>query len=174
MRRGFVAVLTAMLLGPAVSLAGPPAVARDCHGKTLRFPSCVAGTYLGEVTLDVGLVFQNLNTLGADGTYVTESTIDFGAGGTVPMAFRSGGRGQWRMIGPRQMKITYLHFAYDGTGVLLWLEKISAVVTASRGCASATGEATYGIYPPGLDPFGDEPPVAGGTATLVMKRLPLD
>ena len=42
----------------------------------------MAGTYLGEVTLDVGLKFQSLSTFGADGTYVTESTIDFGAGGT--------------------------------------------------------------------------------------------
>ena len=173
MRRGFLAALAAMLLGPAVTLAGPPAVARDCHGKTLRFPSCVAGTYFGEVTLDMGLVFQNLNTFGAEGTYVTESTIDFGAGGTAAMAFRSGGRGQWQVIGPHKLKMTYLHFAYDATGALMWLEKINVVATFSRGCSSVAGEATYGIYPPGLDPFEDDP-VFGGTATLVMKRLPLD
>ena len=173
MRRGFLTALTAMLLGPALVLAGPPAVARDCYGKTLHFPSCVAGTYLGEVALDMGLVFQNLNTFGAEGTYVTESTIDFGAGGAAAMAFRSGGRGQWQVMGPRKLKMTYLHFAYDATGALMWVEKISVVATLSRSCSSVAGEATYAIYPPGLDPFEDDP-VIGGSATLVMKRLPLD
>jgi hypothetical protein len=174
MRRGFLAALAAMLLGPAVSVAGPPAAARDCYGKTLHFPSCVAGTYLGEVTLDMGLKFQSLNTFGADGTYVTESTLDFGAGGAAAaMAFRSGGRGQWEVMGPRKLKMTYLHFAYDGTGALLWVEKISVAATFTRSCSSVAGEATYAIYPPGLDPFEDDP-VFGGSATLVMKRLPRD
>jgi hypothetical protein len=132
----------------------------------------VAGTYLGEVTLDSGLTFQSLNTFGAS-TYVTESTLDFGAGGAVPMAFRSGGRGQWQVIGPHKLKMTYLHFAYDATGVLIWMEKINVVATFSRGCSSVAGEATYAIYPPGLDPFEDDP-VFGGSATLVMKRMPLD
>ena len=49
--------------------------------------------------------------------------------------------------------MTYLHFAYDGTGALMWLEKISVVATFSRGCSSVAGEATYAIYPAGLDPF---------------------
>jgi hypothetical protein len=89
------------------------------------------------------------------------------------MAFRSGGRGDWWMIGPRRLKVMYLHFAYDGVGNLLWLEKISALLTFSRGCLSATGDATYAIYPPDRDPFEDEP-VFGGNATLVMKRLPRD
>jgi hypothetical protein len=39
-----------MLLGPAVILAGPQAASGDRHGPT-GFPPCVAGTYLGEVTL---------------------------------------------------------------------------------------------------------------------------
>ena len=172
MRRGFLAALAAMLLCPAVILAGP-AAQDDRHMPAPGFPSCVAGTYLGEVTLDVGLEFQSLSTFGADGTYVTESTIDFGAGGTAAMAFRSGGRGDWWMIGPRKLKLTYLHFAYDGRGVLMWLEKISAVLTFRGRCSSATGEATYGIYPPGLDPFKDEP-VFGGSATVTMMRLPRD
>jgi hypothetical protein len=119
------------------------------------------------------VTFRNLSSFGADGTFFTEATVDFGAGGAAPMAFRSGGHGQWWMIGPRKLKVTYLHFAYDGVGNLLWLEKISAVQTFSHGCSSATGEATYGIYPPDRDPFEDDP-VFGGSATLVMKRLPRD
>ena len=172
MRRGFLAAVAAVLLGPSVILAGPAAQGAR-HMPAPGFPSCVAGTYLGAVTLDLGLEFQSLSTFGADSTYVTESTIDFGAGGTAAMAFRSGGRGDWWMIGPRKLKMTYLHFAYDGEGVLLWLEKISAVLTFSGSCSSATGEAMYGIYPPGLDPFKNEP-VVGGSATVTMTRLPRD
>jgi len=173
MRRGFVAAVAAMLLGPAVTLAGPQAAQRLNDRTPFGFPSCVAGTYLGEVTLiEMQFAFRSLNTFGADGNYVTESTIDFGASGT-PMVFRSGGRGHWWMIGPRKLQMTYLHFAYDKDGVLLWLEKISAVQSLTGGCSSATGAATYGIYPPDQDPFGDEPPAwGGGHATLVMKRLP--
>jgi hypothetical protein len=151
-----------------VTLAGP---------RGVGFPPCVAGTYLGEVTIvqEPPFTFRSLNTFGAEGTYVTESTIDFGAGGiTTPMAFRSSGRGQWRMIGPRKLKMTYLHFAYDGTGVLVWLEKISEVLTFSHGCSSATGEATFAIYPPDGDPFGDEAPVFGGSATVSLNRMPRD
>ena len=173
MRRGFLAALAAMLLGPAVILAGPQAASGDRHFP-VGFPPCVAGTYLGEVAL-VQLqpsTFRSLNTFGSDGTYVTESTIDFGASGP-PMAFRSGGRGDWWMIGRRELKMTYLHFAYDKDGVLLWLEKISAVLSFTHGCSSATGEATYGIYPPHLDPFEDDP-VFSGSATVTMKRLPRD
>jgi len=175
MKRILLAALAVMLLGPAVTLAEPQAAPGDRRNRASGFPPCVAGTYLGDVTLvqEPPFTFRSLNTFGADGTFVTESTIDFGAGGTTPMAFRGGGRGHWWMVGPRKLKMTYLHFAYDGQGVLLWLEKISAVQTFSHGCLTATGEATYAIYPPDRDPFEDEP-VAGGSATLAMKRLPRD
>jgi hypothetical protein len=48
------------------------------------------------------------------------------------MVFRSGGRGDWWMIGRSKLKMTHLHFAYDGAGVLLWLEKISEGDPSSR------------------------------------------
>jgi hypothetical protein len=175
MGRALLAALVAVLLAPASTLAEPQAAPGESRGKPFGFRSCVAGTYLGEVTLvEMPSAFRSLSTFGADGTYVTESTIDFGASGT-PMVFRSGGRGHWWMIGPRQLKMTYLHFAYDKDGALLWQEKISAVQVLGKDCSSATGEATYGIYPPQQDPFGDEPPAWGaGHATVVMKRMPRD
>jgi hypothetical protein len=174
MGRGLIAALVALLLAPAPTLADPQAPGAS-HWKPVGFRSCVAGTYLGDVALvEMSSAFRSLSTFGADGNYVTESTIDFGASGT-PMVFRSAGRGHWWMIGPRQLKMTYLHFAYDRDGVLLWQEKISAVQTLSSDCSSATGEATYGIYPPQQDPFGDEPPAWGaGHATVAMRRMPRD
>jgi hypothetical protein len=170
MRRVLIASAAAILFGPTVTMAGAgPGPARSSN-----FPSCVAGTYLGEVTMvDTSFSFQSLNTLGRDGTYVTESTIDYGAGGAAPNAFRSAGRGNWRAIGQHRLRTTYLHFSYDSIGNLLWLEKIDVLLRFDRSCTSAVGDATYSIYLPGQDPFADQP-VAGGEATVTMKRMPLD
>lgn len=165
--------LAVVLLGPADAVATPLAV-RGCSPEASGFPSCVPGTYLGDVALveDPPFLFRNLNTLGADGTLVTESTVDFGAGGLLPFAYRSGGRGHWQKIGHRKVRVTYLHFVYDENGVLSALERISGVVTFNRGCTSATGEATYSIYLPDQDPFGADEPIAGGIGRFIWKRIP--
>jgi hypothetical protein len=72
------------------------------------------------------------------------------------------------------VRVTYVHFAYDQTGLLMWLERIDGTLEFEHGCSAATGRAAYGIFPPGQDPFGEAPPVFSGTATLAMKRMPVE
>ena len=77
----------------------------------------VAGTYLvdfAQPTPTGGVLSgQSFVTLGADGTYVSETTIDFGV--DHPPRFKSGKHGTWKRTGQYELSLTRLGFDFGET-----------------------------------------------------------
>ncbi len=86
------------------------------HGSGDRdFGKKVAGSYLVEekewpTASGETLSAEGLVTFGADGTFLGEFTVDFGA--DHPARFKSGKHGTWRQTGPRELTLTLLGFDY--------------------------------------------------------------
>lgn len=73
----------------------------------------IAASYLvefSERTDDGRLEGQAIVTFGADGTFASDETLDFGV--DHPPRFKSGKRGTWTQIGPRALTLTFLAFDY--------------------------------------------------------------
>ena len=107
-----------LLLGAVVTVGCGHDFSANANGHWNRnrdFGKKVAGSYLveekewpmasGEILSGEGLV-----TFGADGTFLGEFTLDFGA--DHPSRFKSGKHGTWRQTGPRELTLTLLGFDY--------------------------------------------------------------
>ena len=100
----------------AVFLAFPLAACANGHwDRDGDFGKKVAGSYLVEeeewpTGSSDTLSGEGLVTFGADGTFLGEFTLDFGA--DHPSRFKSGKHGTWRQTGPRELTLTLLGFDY--------------------------------------------------------------
>ena len=154
----------------------PLAAAEVCDFSEQDCAAAGTFTAVNHGTLPVEFSFGSLVTLTPGGGYVTESDLDFGAGGGGPFAFRSSGRGNWKRTGEREFTATYLHYTYDPAGALAALEKVTTVLSFDDSFESAHGVVTFSVYAPHQDPFGDDPPLVlpMGAGEMTLRRMPVE
>jgi len=136
------------------------------------FGGRVAGSYLVHADLvGLPLPLQALATLGADGGAVATDIDDFGYG--VRFGFHSPKHGVWKQTGKQQITIKVLEFAYDPTGALTTVYKLTFIAQFNdKNFQRGAGEVKFDAYLPFqdvLDP--DEIPVASGEGTFSFRRI---
>jgi hypothetical protein len=95
-----------IMLQTGCKTVSTPRAATDTFGER------IAASYLvdfSERTPGGPLAGKAIVTFGADGTFASEETLDFGA--DHPPRFKSGKRGTWTQTGPRELTLTFLAFA---------------------------------------------------------------
>ena len=134
----------------------------------------VAGSYLVRADLvGIPIPLQALATLGADGGAIATDTDDFGNG--ARFGFHSPKQGVWKETGKQQITIKVLEFAYDPSGALTTVYKLTFVAQFDdKNYQTGAGEVKFDAYLPFqnvLDP--DEIPVASGEGTFSFQRINL-
>jgi hypothetical protein len=133
----------------------------------------VAGTYLASVQHEGFPLALALITLTRDGAFISNDTSDQGAGGLVT---RDGPvQGAWKQIGPREIAVKTLYFAYDPDGIPKWIARTTGTCKFDRHFRSGTGTLTIERFEPDKDPLDpDETPHDSLNATLTGRRITVD
>jgi hypothetical protein len=159
MRMRTLGTFAAAIATLVVATSSGPAVRAD-HGRGHDdFARRVAGAYLVDFGCEApGVppppedeVVQILATFGADGTYVSEDTADFGDN---PIESRASGlRGAWKQTGRRRLVLTAVDFEFGADGSFVGYLRWDAEVKLSRRFNRLRVAGPAGLYAVGQDPL---------------------
>jgi hypothetical protein len=70
-------------------------------------------------------------------------------------------KGAWKRTGNRSFEYSWLAYAFDASGAVVYILKASGTLEMSYDCMKGTITANNRLYAPDQDPLGDEPPAYG-------------
>jgi hypothetical protein len=89
-------------------------------------------------------------------------TADWTVFGTFPTAVSgTHPKGVWKRTGSRSFEWSWIAYAYDASGALVYILKPSGTVNFALRCKNAVITANMSLYAPDQDPLGEDPPAFG-------------
>jgi hypothetical protein len=137
------------------------------------FGEKVAGTYFLNVQHEGFPLALALVTLTRDGGFISNDTSDQGAGGLVT---KDGPvQGTWKKSGPRRIKARTLYFAFDPSGIPIWIARTTGEFEFDKHFNGGTGKLTVHRFTLDQDPLNPNTlPADELEADFTARRLTAD
>jgi hypothetical protein len=123
------------------------------HGPDF-FVKRAAGSYLLDLTVVGFPPLKVLITLGADGTFSSEDTTDYGVFAPVGgPSFESHNRGAWQCTGRHEVTFNSVGFSYAADGSLVGVGRLWGKLKFGNGMTAFSSAGQHDFFLQGQDPL---------------------